>query len=240
MKIKENILGPSKPQPPLMQPAPPREGRTTAFIRKRNDVSHQCSPPRRVDFKPNSPMRLPRLPPLQENRCPVSPYFGRSELLEVECPCFPSQLTEVSRPRGSVRPLAQYNRKPPAKIDLKRGSFSSKQMMRDAVNTTVETLPSESILVEETVKRKAARTPSPAVTTRSSRFQQISKQYKLDKSTLQQSLSEMSRRTHSTYASRSPVDAKQRMLTPPPEDLPWMKFVAALDHVTRINDYSGL
>ncbi len=221
-------------------PLPSRQGRSAAFIRKRPDVN-QCSPTR---WSP--PRSL--LPPLQENRCPVSPYFGRAEVLQAECSCLPSLLTDI---KTRIRPLGPCNFKPaapvpqspakptlspPVKVDLKRGSFSSKQAMREAANVSAvaEVHPSET-----TEKRASYRSPSPAGTTRTSRVQQLSKKFKLDRTSLQQSLSDMSRRTQSAFTAKysaSPQDSKKRTLTPPPADLPWMKFVAALDNVTRITD----
>ena len=229
VKIKDDTLRSLAPLPP---PLPPRQGHPTAFIRKRLDVS-QCSPQR------PSPTRS-LLPLLQENRRPVSPYFGCAAVLGAECPCFPSLLTDI---KAKVRPLVPSNRlpaplcpTPPVKVDLKRGSFSSKQMMREAVNSSVvvEVRPPE-----PPAKRTSFRSPSPVVTTRTSRVQQLSKQFKLDKSSLQQSLSDMSRRTHSTCVAKnsaSPQEIKKRILTPPPQDLPWQNFVAALDNVTHITD----
>lgn len=211
---------------PIPPPLPPRQGRSAAFIRKRPDVS-QCTSP------PPPPRAL--LPRLQENRYPVSPYFGKSEVLDAECPCFPSLLTDT---KGRLRPLGPNNSKPAAKVDLKRGSFSSKQAMHEAVNA--------SVIVElrpQAIPQKCIRSPTPSSANRVSRVQQLSKQFKLDKSSLQQSLSDISRRTQSAYASKnptSPQDLKKRTLTPPPEDLPWQKFVAALDTVTRITDVSVL
>lgn len=201
---------------PLPPPLPPRHG---AFIRKRPEAS-QCS----------------LLPQLQENR-PVSPFFARAAVLAAETPCFPSLLTDSN---ARVRPLAPSNKSlcpvPAVKVDLKRGSFSSKQMMREAVNTSVVVAPRP-----EPAKRSNYRSPSPIGTTRTSKVQQLSKQFKLDKGSLQQSLSDMSRRTQSTSVPKSLVqEPKKRMLTPPPQELPWQKFVAALDHVTRITDFSVL
>jgi len=241
VKIKEDTQRALAPLPP---PLPPRQGRSAAFIRKRPDVS-QCSPPR---WSP--PRSL--LPRLQENRCPVSPYFGRPEVLEAECPCLPSLLTDIKariRPLGpsnfkSAVPVAQSPVKatftPPVKVDLKRGSFSSKQAMREAANVSIHV---EVRASEAAEKRFSYRSPSPVGTTRTSRVQQLSKQFKLDKTSLQQSLSDMSRRTQSAFAQKnvtSPQDPKKRTLTPPPADLPWLKFVAALDNVTHITDLSVL
>ena len=215
VKIKEDTVRYLAPLPPL----PPLQGRCAVFIRKRPEASQYSL-----------------LPLLQENR-PVSPYFGRAAVLAAETPCFPSLLTDSNQ---RVRPLAPSNRllcpAPPVKVDLKRGSFSSKQMMREAANTSVvvATRP-------EPAKRCSFRSPSPIVTTRISRVQQLSKQFKLDKGSLQQSLSDMSRRTQSTSAPKTFVqDPKKRLLTPPPQELPWQKFMAALDHVTRITDFSVL
>ena len=221
-------------------PLPSHQGRSAAFIRKRPDVN-QCSPTRR-----SPPHSL--LPLLQENRYSVSPYFGRAEILQAESSCLPSFLTDV---KTRIRPLGPNNfipapsvpqspvkptLSPPVKVDLKRGSFSSKQTMREAANvsTVLEVRSSETA-----EKRASYRSPSPAGTTRTSRVQQLSKKFKLDRTSLQQSLSEMSRRTQSAFTAKystSPQDFKKRTLTPPPADLPWLKFVAALDNVTRIKD----
>lgn len=160
----------------------------------------------------------------------------------------PSLLTDIKtriRPLGLCNfkpapPVPQSSAKPtlslPVKVDLKRASFSSKQAMQEAPNisTVTEIHPSET-----TDKRINYRSPSPSGTTKTSKVQQLSKKFKLDRSSLQQSLSDMSRRTQSAFTveySVSPQDSKKRTITPPPTDLPWLKFVAALDDVTRITD----
>ena len=224
-RVHLNLLYGLRPAVPS-QPHPPAAGRSAVYIRKRNNGNRS---PQRAAGGRNSESEQcsPLLPAIRENSRPVSPFLQKAHPSPPSLPLRPPE--DLSR--HCTRPFAPCNRSS-IRVDLKRGSFSGKHTMRDSQtrsSLTVDKHPSDSVLCEEEARK--ARSPS--------RLQRISKGFQLDKQRLQAGIKDVCRRTQSTIIGGDrplQMESRKRTLTPQPDELPWAKFISALDSVTRIRD----
>lgn len=122
----------------------------------------------------------------------VSPVLSRPKLQErAESPGL------AKRPKrpdsGGVRPgsggSAKRNLGELGKVDLKRGNFSNKQILPPAKCGSLNVS-----LVEISPVKRESRTPSPRVT-RSTKFQQLSKGFKITRTALMQGVDSVTMRT---------------------------------------------
>lgn len=143
--------------------------------------------------------------------------------------------------RSPGRPFCHSNQPTPIKVDMKRGSFSYKQKITTSgslYGDTPDRTNSRRMATEPDMRRESkARDGSPGLTARSLRFQQMSKRYQLDKSSLQQSVWQLNHRSQSSVRKATPVRERQGLWTPEP--LPSVAFMAELEFITKINDFPG-
>ena len=211
------------PTPPLY-PSPPTHPRS-----RFSDVS----PYRPVngsvptDIPPKS--RRAKLKGVKENQFP-----GVSQSFSQDYP--QSQVKPGPRPRlPSKSPiLVPANRADiRGKADMRKGSFSYKQAIpcEDCHSTPIVRLNIRSLPTEpDSQTARGPRSSSPGLTARSRRFQQLSRHYRLDRKSLQREVSVISLRKGGVRG------GERRYATP--ERLPSVIFMADLEGITRISDYS--
>ena len=215
------------PTPPL-QPSPPTHPRA-----RYSDVSPYRPINGNVPMEPPPKSRRTRLPGLKENRAPESGRYGSPG---------PILLRGNSRQRSrrpSKSPIILHSnltdRKELTKADLRRGSFSYKQAIiptESSYSIPVVKISMRSLITEpNSHTSRDYRSPSPGITARSRRFQQLSRHYRLDRLSLQREVS-----SRSSVSLQRQETHFNRYATP--ERLPSTIFMAELDDITHISDYS--
>lgn len=153
------------------------------------------------------PMRLPKVSnnAAQMDKMPVSPYFGKENSSPVKADleeiCLPYELEDGNRPKP-LHKIDPNTRKTPIKrpikppVNLRKGAFSRKFINPKEINDistvselntsldhSVVEIPSVNNSFMESIRR-SSRSPSPVVTARHSRMQQLSRRFQLNKSSL--------------------------------------------------------
>ena len=252
-------------KPSNVNPQPPPPASKPKFIRKQSD-SLRCHTPDQGGGNPRS-NKLPSLQfrqtPSRENslnKIQNSPFFkpkdqenssflAQSYIDKEDSICMPYELKEKPRMqrrspenvRESIVKRSIYQR-----VDLRKGSFSRKQISRDSAKTPNQVdiskmgLGNNVIQPWEEVGTNPTRTPSPAITTaRNSKLNQLSKNFRLDKKTFENQVQNESRRTHSENPSAE-KENKYRAYTPDPTKLhPWQNFLQALDSISKIQEVTA-
>ena len=237
-------IGGVTPVPPVYEQRAQQLGAKLAvYPRKQPDVSPLKHSNGLYSSKQSSPLRRSGCPLSKENYS----YYTSNSPEKTRC----SPPRTSFRSRCSLRPFGYSNCPPIVKVDMKRGSFSYKQKVSTSVSFYGEKIPA---VCEKSVCRPMAtepdlhseakstdnRSPSPGLTARSVRFQQMSKRFLLDKGSLQKSVIQLSNRSQSTARKGTRMQERtrrDRMWTPEP--LPSVTFVAELESVTKINDFLG-
>lgn len=219
------------------------EGRRAGCSRKLPDVSPLKRSNGLHNSKQASPQRRSGYPLCKEN---YSYYASNSPDRMRNSPP-----RTTFRARCSLRPFGYSNCPPVVKVDMKRGSFSYKQKVNASVSfygekiaPACERLACRPMATEPDLlsdsKSTDYRSPSPGLTARSLRFQQMSKRFQLDKNSLQKSVIQLSKRSQSTARKATRMHERtrrDRIWTPDP--LPSVTFVADLESITKINDFLG-
>lgn len=215
------------PTPPLY-PSPPTHPRS-----RLSDVSPyrpvNGSIPTEIPLKP----RRNKLKAVKENRIPsVSQSFSQEY---VQNQGKRDQMSRRPSQSPILVPVSLSDIKERGKADMRKGSFSYKQAFpssEDYNSVPIIRLNAQSIATEsDTQTARGPRSASPALTARSRRFQQLSRHYRLDRKALQRQVSVICRSTMTLQR-----QGKRRYATP--ERLPSVIFMADLEGITRISDYS--
>ena len=235
------------PRKPL-QPKPPT--RPARFIRKRQDSSRCHTPdqggggmlnPPAIKMKPTFRRSLsPFFQPItKETVC--TPYFKPKEnesLISIppiekeDTLCMPYELIENDKTvrtrsvRTSIRNLGRN-------IDLKKGSFSKKQIItesnlnskREKEKENPKYSVSSNFITCELSTAVASRTPSPMLPSRNNRCHALSKNFKINKQNLVNEF-EKQHRSRSTEKENSEFEA------------PWQSILKDLENIMQIKDLS--
>ena len=269
--------------PGTLVPHPPTQPNKPTFIRRKEPP--QCHTPdqggggpkpapRPFQYSPVVPFEKPCQSPPQRRRYILqnlqSPFskventdssrLEQSPKEGEESICFPYEIenkpkTIRARKMYTKKALLNSVKKFEKPVDLRKGSFSSKQIM--SANNSLNVSRNEECVrplcvsnlgefnfeddLNQSILNPSSRTPSPLISTnRNSKIAMLSKRFKINKATFLQSMEKESLRNSSRLMPSKEFSKENRTYTPqPPQDqprFPWQNFVQDLDFITKIQD----
>ncbi|OMJ79606.1 hypothetical protein SteCoe_20336 [Stentor coeruleus] len=241
IKERTSIQTPTKP----IQPKPPAQ--PARFIRKRTNhlKSHtpdQCGINLSTQALSQKPSYRKSISPFinqPKNNSSCTPYFKPKEnesLLSItsiekeDTLCMPYELTEEKPiPTRTIRTSINN---PSKNIDLKKGSFSKKQIVSEAglsfkrENKNNKIMTKSGFLLCDESTTGASRTPSPILLPRNNRCLALSKNFKINRQHL---ASEADKQ----YRERS-VEKNEEI------DAPWISILKDLESAMQIRDFTPI